>query len=381
MTHPEEPTLPEDTGQRKNKNMEDIYMRTIVRSTALTLVAFALALILPNTASAACEGFADVPEDAACYESVMYLAEHGITKGTEANTFSPAQPVTVRQWAVLLCRAYGMETSGETWADLGRSATEQACQKSWLNMTALSTTDTRMCRGALYESALVAAGVSVYDSVLYEGVTNLSAYDNYLHVGCELQLCPADAMASEIVTRGEAAQLLHAILTQNFTVEAPPSPVTLENPTGVHANDFLLELRRVPEPILVAFNEAGWTYRIDFDFMADLSDRLDMSCIGATSYGKKIIYVSDAKATIHEFGHFLDGALGFPAEHERLYLAEAQDSGLRDYAKTNSREYFADCFVYWITYSGNEKRMETFRNAALKTYAYMEKLSANSWAF
>ena len=76
-------------------------MRTIVRSTALTLVALALALVLPNTASAACEGFADVPEDAACYESVMYLAEHGITKGTEANTFSPAQPVTVRQWAVI----------------------------------------------------------------------------------------------------------------------------------------------------------------------------------------------------------------------------------------------------------------------------------------
>ena len=89
-------------------------MRTIVRSTAQTLVALALALMLPNTASAACEGFADVPEDAACYESVMYLAKHGITKGTEANTFSPAQPVTVRQWAVMLCRAYGLETSGNT---------------------------------------------------------------------------------------------------------------------------------------------------------------------------------------------------------------------------------------------------------------------------
>ena len=119
-------------------------MKTFVRSTALTLVAFALALMLSNTASAACEGFADVPEDAACYESVMYLAEHEITKGTEANTFSPAQPVTVRQWAVMLCRAYGLETSGKTWAELGRSATEQACQKGWLNMTALSETDTRM---------------------------------------------------------------------------------------------------------------------------------------------------------------------------------------------------------------------------------------------
>ena len=49
------------------KNMEDIAMRTIVRSTAQTLVALALALMLPNTASAACDGFADVPEDAACY--------------------------------------------------------------------------------------------------------------------------------------------------------------------------------------------------------------------------------------------------------------------------------------------------------------------------
>ena len=283
MSPPEEPTLSEDIRQRKNKNMEGFSIRTIVRSTALTLVAFALALILSNTASATRTGFADVPEDAACYESIMYLAEHGITKGTEANTFSPAQPVTVRQWAVMLCRAYGLETSGETWADLGRSATEEACQKGWLNVTALSETDTRMCRGVLYESALAAAGVPVYDSVLYEGGTNLSVYDNYLRVGCELQLCPADATASEIVTRGEVAQMLHAILTQSFAVEAPSAPVTLENPIGVHANDFLLELRRVPEPLLAAFNEAGWTYRIDFDFMADLSDRLDMSCIGATS--------------------------------------------------------------------------------------------------
>ena len=102
-------------------------MRTIVRSTALTLVAFALTLILPNTASAACGGFADVPEDAACYESVMYLAEHGITKGTEDNTFSPAQPVTVRQWAVMLCRTYGLEAEGNTWAELSQSSTEQVC--------------------------------------------------------------------------------------------------------------------------------------------------------------------------------------------------------------------------------------------------------------
>ncbi|MCF2661824.1 anthrax toxin lethal factor-related metalloendopeptidase [Pseudoflavonifractor phocaeensis] len=73
----------------------------------------------------------------------------------------------------------------------------------------------------------------------------------------------------------------------------------------------------------------------------------------------------------------------YPADataSEIVTRGEAQNSGLRDYAKTNSREYFADCFVYWITYSGNEKRLETFRNAAPETYAYMGELSANNWS-
>ena len=46
--------------------------------------------------------------------------------------------------------------------------------------------------------------------------------------------------------------------------------------------------------------------------------------IGATNYSQKTIYISEASATLHEFGHFLDWTLGIPAEHEQLYLAEAQ---------------------------------------------------------
>lgn len=105
----------------------------------------------------------------------------------------------------------------------------------------------------------------------------------------------------------------------------------------------------------------------------------EISAIGATNYSQKTIYLSEASATLHEFGHFLDWTLGIPAEHEQLYLAEAQNSGLRDYAKTNAREYFADCFDYWIAYSGSEKRMETFRNAAPQTWAYFEALEKNNW--
>ena len=278
-------------------------MKTIVRRTALAVCTFVLTLILPTAASAACAGFDDVPESADCYESVMYLAEHEITRGTGNNTFSPDTPVTTSQWAIMLCRAYGVETNGSSWSELSRSAVEQSYQKGWLSETAIFTPNAQLCRGALYKSAFAAAKIPVYDSVLYKGGVALSDYENCIRIGKELQLCSKEDNANEIVTRGEAAKLLHAILTKTFTVEAPAAPVTLVNAAGVNVNDFLLELRKVPKPILDAFNAAGWTYRIDFDYMGELSDQLNMRCIGATNYDRKTIYISEAGATLHEFGH------------------------------------------------------------------------------
>lgn len=354
-------------------------MKSIVRRTSLVVCTLVLALILSTAASVACTGFDDVPETADCYESVMYLAEHEITQGTGNGYFSPDAPVTMRQWAMMLCRAYDVKVEGSSWSDLSQSAAEQSYRKGWLNETALSAPSIQLCRGALLKSAFAAAKIPVYDGALYAGGVSLPDYENCIRIGKELRLCNEADTADEIVTRRDAAILLHAILTRAFTVEAPPTPVALVNAAGVNINDYLLALRQVPEPMFAAFNVAGWTYRIDFDYISELSKQLNMSCIGATNYSQKTIYLSDASATFHEFGHFLDWQLGFPAEHEQLYLAEAQTSGLRDYAKTNAREYFADCFDYWITYSADKKRMDDFRDAAPQTYAYMKKLAANNW--
>ena len=288
MAHPEEPTLPEDTEQRKNKNMEEL-MKMIVRRTVLAVCILVLALILPAAASAACTGFDDVPETADCYESVMYLAEHEITQGTGNGCFSPDAPVTVRQWVMMLCRAYDVKIEGSSWGDLSQSAVEQSYRKGWLNETALSALRSPMCRSVLVESAFAAADVPVYDYTLYEGGTSLSTADNILRAGRELGLCSDDADTNALVTRGEAAIILHAVLTQSFRIEEPPVPVTLVNAAGVNVNDFLLELRKVPEQILDAFNATGWTYRIDFDYISELSKQLNMSCIGATNYSQKTI--------------------------------------------------------------------------------------------
>lgn len=373
MAHPEEPTLSEDTGQRNNKNME-VLMKMIVRRTALAVCTLVLAMILPTAASAVCTGFVDVPESADCYESVMYLAGHEITQGTGNGCFSPDAPVTVRQWAMMLCRAYDVKVEGSSWSDLSQSAVEQAYRKGWLNETALSAPNIQLCRGALLKSSFAAAKIPVYDSVLYAGGVSLPDHENCIRIGKELQLCGEANTANEIVTRRDAAMLLHAILTRAFTVTAPEAPVTLVNAAGVNINDYLLALRQVPEPMLAAFKVAGWTYRIDFDYISELSKQLNMSCIGATNYSQKAIYISEASATLHEFGHFLDWTLGFPAEHEQLFRAEAAAAPLRNYAKTNVREYFADCFAYWVKYAENANAISLLQECAPMTYRYMEDL-------
>ena len=349
-------------------------MKIIVRRTALAVCTLVLAVTLSTAASAACTGFDDVPESADCYESVIYLAKCEIAAGTGNGCFSPEQLITVEQWAVMLCRAYGVETIGDNWQDVGRSSVVEAYRQGWLNETALSAPNIQLCRGALLKSAFAAAKIPVYDSVLYAGGVSLPDHENCIRIGKELQLCGEEDDANEIVTRRDAAMLLHAILTRAFTVEAPPAPVALVNAANVNINDYLLALRQVPEPVLAAFNAAGWTYCIDFDYMGGLSKKLNMSCIGATNYSRKTIYISEASATLHEFGHFLDWMLGFPAEHEQLYLAEAQNSGLRDYAKTNAREYFADCFAYWVKYAENANAISLLQECAPMTYRYMEDL-------
>lgn len=69
-------------------------MRTIVRSTAQTLVALALALMLPNTASAACEGFADVRGMPACYPCGASAPAAGQTQARQPSYISMAQAQT-----------------------------------------------------------------------------------------------------------------------------------------------------------------------------------------------------------------------------------------------------------------------------------------------
>ena len=273
-----------------------------------------LSMLLTVPVFAFSTGFTDVSEKATYAEAVSYLADAGILRGTASGRFSPNEKITVSQWATMLCRAFDTEPEGTSWQETGTNAVQIAVRSGWLDPTAVWDKNGFICRGELYRTVFAAAGIPLYDATLYS-LDWLSPGENALRVGKKIGLCAQNKPAAELVTRAEAAQLLHAVLTQTLTVVPPDTPITVENLTQWNVNAFLLELRKVPQPILDAFNENGWTFVIGTEYLTELSRKLGVNCIGAAAYTEKRIYVSEASAILHEFGHFLDCTMGFPQEH------------------------------------------------------------------
>ena len=338
-----------------------------------------LSMLLTVPVFAFSTGFTDVSEKATYAEAVSYLADAGILRGTASGRFSPNEKITISQWATMLCRAFDTEPEGTSWQETGTNAVQIAVRSGWLDPTAVWDKNGFICRGELYRTAFAAAGIPIYDATLY-GLDWHSPGENALRVGKALGLSAENESAADLVTRAEAAQLLHAVLMQTLTVTPPETPVTVENLTQWNVNAFLLELRKVPQPILDAFNENGWTFVIGTEYLADLSRKLGVNCIGAASYADKTIYISAAGSTLHEFGHFLSSTLNDTAALEELYRLEARDSCLRAYAKTSAAEYFADFFAYWIANGQNAGKMARLQASAPQTYAYFEGLEADGWS-
>lgn len=355
-------------------------MKRYFSKLAVMIFMAALSFVISVPAHAAFM-FSDIAPDSPSFESVKYLAEHGIVRGTGGGQFSPEAFISVRQWAVMLCRAYELESHEEP-SEFGTSCIQRCLEKDWLQTTAFEEPDSRMCWSTFLESAFHVIDLPVYNYELYPEGVKLSPWENYLRIGRELGLCGQDAVSTQLVTRGDAAGFLFCILTQSFEVSEPPQPIPIQNHTCLSLNDYLVELRRVPEPILQAFQKQGWTYIIDFDILQEFSKQYDMGCIGITTYSKKQICVSAPEATVHEMGHFLHCDLDFPPEFERLFRKESSSarSLLRDYSLTNSHEYFADCFTFWVTNSGNEQKLAAFRDAAPGTYQFFFSLEQGNWS-
>ena len=111
---------------------------------AAVLLTLIISALLSVSAFAASDSFPDVPEASPFYESVTYLARHGITYGTGNGRYAPDTPITVRQWATMLCRVLDKEDSLADPAGYGGDACiKQGYADGWLNLTAMAAPGSR----------------------------------------------------------------------------------------------------------------------------------------------------------------------------------------------------------------------------------------------
>lgn len=293
---------------------------------------------------------------------------------------SDADTVTAREWAAMLWCTFG--DAEEDWTD--QDCLVEAYRRGWLSLSGILAPDAALCRGVLYESAFAAGDLPVYDWSLYPGGAPLSDYENCLRIGAELGLCPSEADPLEIVTRSEAAALLHAIQARDLEVTEPPmlSWLPIQNDAGADLNGYLLELQSVPRPILERFRSEGWTFVVDTRHLAELGRKYRVSCTGATEPGEKRIYVATPSAVLHEFGHFLDDVLDYPSESDGLYEEEAEAAAvfLRDYALTGEREYFAEYFACFLRAGNDTERSAEMELLTPRTYCWFATLEKNGWS-
>ena len=228
----------------------------------ITILFALFCCIIPASAT----GYQDVAQDSPWREGIAYVTEQGIACGTGNGCFSPDAPITTRQWAAMVYHA--LQAQGAQSA-AAQDAVRQGYEQHWLNMTALTAPDLPMCRGVLYQSAFRAFEIQIYSAELYPGGSALSDAEDCMRAAKEFGLCGEDAAASQIVTRGETAALLRRLLTEQFVMAPPPLlgefPISIEE--AVDINRYLVELSRVPKPILDAFKKKAWSCRVEFDYL------------------------------------------------------------------------------------------------------------------
>ena len=117
-----------------------------------------ISISLSTFSRAAFDTFSDVPNDSPFHESIFYLAERGIVRGEGNGRYVPDAPVTVRQWAMMLCRALGNDNP----LNYDDDCIRQGYSDGWLEMTAITAPDSDLCRYAIYKSGFAAFGVDLY---------------------------------------------------------------------------------------------------------------------------------------------------------------------------------------------------------------------------
>ncbi|MCM1223369.1 MAG: hypothetical protein NC548_53870 [Lachnospiraceae bacterium] len=341
----------------------------------LTVLILSLLLSQPVPVHAQHAAFADVPADHPYSQSILQAVDIGLVKGGCDGGFAPDRPLSLLAEAILLCRAFGTE------GDLVNPIL--ACQQyGWTAEYNSTYPHFQVCKKDFYRAAFHAAGDYIYDSDLFGEDVAGDSMDKYLRTAFLLGLSERDSAPDMLISRGEAVNAILILQDGNYHIPTPPIltelSIEMETP-GWDAG--LKELLLVPESIRGQFSESGWHLVFGSKEVDRYSLEHDMTAIGLTSYSKRTIYAKTHDAVPHEFGHFLERAINATQTAEHLYEEEGSAARkiLGSYSTTNSKEFFAEFFAYFIRHSDDPDKLSLLQTTAPKTFAFFEHLERANW--
>lgn len=309
--------------------------------------------------------FVDVSENDKCYEAVQVLSSMGITNGVGDNKFAPNRNITRREFYTLVYNILDKDNFSE-----------------------------------------IISKTNIDNAIMYE-VNKFGKYDNKLNITSNIlneymkwselnqvmvKILGVRTYSSDIdlpqnesfLTRGEAITGIYNIITDTPVFDEPDiiNKVNINCEDSIYdLNSFLIELSKVPSEIISDFTERNWTYVVGRDYINNYNSENNMIAVGLCSYANKSIFVVNSGSTVHEFGHYLHFALGYPKEITELYNLEKEKliDISRDYSAKNEKEFFADAFKLYIQSKNDFELKEKFKINAPLTCQYLENLENNNW--
>lgn len=303
--------------------------------------------------------FSDVPITSKYYKAAQYCETKKIINGTGNGKFSPNNDIIVEHWCIMLMRASMTATTNPV---------TDCYRRGWINTITVQMPQSSMCREILYESAFKAFRFETY---------GLKTMDAAVKIG----LCEKKDKPTDIMSRGEAIYTIYKLSTNDVKIDKPQivKDVNLVNYDGENTDNFIAELNKIPQEIIADFKSAGWSYHIDYAYTSRFNSK-NINCSGVTQYSERTIYVAVPQATLHEFGHFLNHRMSKPTIIQELFNREGSKSKfLSDYSNTNSEEFFAEAFAYYINNKNNSSMIEVMKRYLPYTYAYLTLLEFNGW--
>lgn len=363
--------------------------------------------------------FTDVGLKSQYYDAVKFLANNGFE--TQDRKFHPDEKISVPSFMAMLLNITvgkrGNEFCERFFKDicLGEDTIQTSinyvdCAKFFMlqPLECSSAVDHSFMNNkidfmSVWISAFISAQILPMDASLYN--SEQYGFDKYvnaefLNIANERYQCtfvdyiaaaymtnisPTGTNPCEVPTRGEVANILYKLFTNNFDNQPLPQNISTIKikidckKAKINYSYTMRGLTKIPKKYIDMFVYDKWKIVVSDDIRKYYWKYRDQNICGMINYSLKTIYIGNNRssgaiiehAIIHEFGHYvhikenIDMSIIYNKELNEIVYLTGQ------YAATNEDEAFAEIFAYYIQNKNNTNMMQ--ENAPL-SYEMISKL-------